>query len=150
LTASAHVDFTSDEIAAVKAFVTAGGTVICSGQAWSWANDKKDVAAYPLNEVGKALGFTITGQNIGTPTGREASPYLIGIETITRSSWWPSLVESDAPGSQVLIRDQNLKAMALTFPLGKGRVFVFGHEALLADNPMLVTNVLNLQGIGRR
>jgi hypothetical protein len=151
LTDSSHVDFTPAEIDAVKAFVMAGGTLICSGQAWSWVSyQKKDASTYALNQIGKALGFNIAGVNIGAPTGREPSRYLTGIATLTRNGWWPSLVESDAPGAEVLIRDQNLKAMALTYPLGKGRVFVFGHEAMLADNPMLVMNALNLQGVPGR
>ena len=131
ITDNASRDYQPNEIKSVRSFVENGGTLICSGQAWSWVSDKKDIHKYPLNQLGKSLGFTITGQNIGNPVSKESSPYLAGIESFTRTDWWPSRIESEAAGYQPLIRDQNMKTMAVFIPCGKGRIFVFGHGSLL-------------------
>jgi hypothetical protein len=139
----ARRDYRPDEIKAIKAFVRDGGTLICAGQAWSWVGDKNDIAKYPLNELGKKLGFRITGQNIGMPGPKEPSAFLLGVESINHTDWWPSMVESDVAGAQVIIRDESMKAMAVYIPSGKGQILVFGHAALLRDNPRILLNILN-------
>ena len=136
-------EYQTDEIKAIKSFVKNGGTLICSGQAWAWGGDKKDINAFPLNQLGKELGFTITGLNIGEPSIIESSLYMNGIESLTRTDWWPSKVEPLVRNYQVLVRDQDDKPMALFIPMGKGRIFVFGNSGLLWDNPKLVLNILN-------
>lgn len=136
-------EYQADEIKAIKSFVKNGGTLICSGQAWAWGGDKKDINAFPLNQLGKELGFAITGLNIGEPSIIESSQYMDGIESLTRTEWWPSKVEPLVRNCQVLIRDRDDKPMALFIPTGKGRVFVFGSSGLLWDNPKLVLNILN-------
>ena len=136
-------DYQAFEIKAVQSFVKNGGTLVCAGQAWSWASyAKKDNRSYPLNQLGAALGFTITAQNIGAPVNLESSPYLSGVESVTRNGWWPSRVESQVVGVQPFIRDENLRIMALVIPSGKGRIFVFGCEGLVSDNPKIVQNIL--------
>lgn len=135
-------EYQSDEIKAIKSFVKSGGTLICSGQAWAWGGDKKDIAKFPLNQLGKELGFTITGLNIGKPTVMESSLYLDGIESLTHKDWWPSKVEPLVRDFQVLIRDQDEMPMAIFLPVKKGRIFVFGNSGLLWDNPQIVMNIL--------
>ena len=139
---NASRDYQPGEIKAVRRFVQLGGTVICSGQAWSWAYDKKDISRYPLNQLGKSLGFMITGQNIGSPVNKELSTYLLGVDTVTRTDWWPSMVESHVRGSRPLIRDENLKTMAIFIPRGSGRIFIFGHGSILKENPQILLNIL--------
>ena len=134
--------FQPGEIKAVKSFVRNGGTVICSAQAWSWVGDKKDIKNFPLNQLGKELGFMITGLNIGKPVTKEPSVYLRGIESLVHTDWWPSMIEPQAQVFSVLIRDEGEKPMAIFIPSGKGRVFVFGHATLLTDNPQIVLNIL--------
>ena len=142
ITDTASRDYQPNEIKSVKNFVQSGGTLICSGQAWSWLSDKKDLEKYPLNQLGKSLGFTITGQNIGKPVTTEQLPYLLGVQSLAHTDWWPSMVESQAAGFQPLIRDGKMKTMAIFIPSGKGRIFVFGHGSLLRDNPEIALNIL--------
>ena len=138
-------EYQSDEIKTIKSFVKKGGTLICSGQAWAWVGDKKDIKAFPLNQLGKELGFTITGLNIGKPSVKEPSIYLSGIESLTHTDWWPSKIEPLVRDFQVIIRDQDEMPMAMFIPSGKGRVFVFGSSALLWDNPQIVMNILTIK-----
>ena len=144
ITENASQDYQSSEIKSVRSFVNSGGTLICSGPAWAWAvYVKKDNRSYPLNQLGKALGFTVTAQSIGKPVNKEPSPYLLGIESLIHTDdWWPSMIDCQVTGYHPLIRDENLRTMAMFIPSGRGRIFVFGHGALLRDNPTIVRNIL--------
>jgi len=144
ITSNATRDFEPSELRSIHKFIRSGGTLICSGQAWAWAYDKKEVSKFPLNQLGKTVGFLITGQNAGKPVNMESSPYLMDVDSVNQTDWWPSLVQSEVNGFVPLIRDEYMRTIAIYFPLGRGRVFVFGHESLLKDNPQITVNILKL------
>ena len=139
---NANRSYQSAEIDAVERFVDKGGTLICAGQAWSWAGDKKDINTYPLNQLGRRLGFTITGQNIGKAAGETSSAYLRGAESVNQTDWWPSMVQAETSRFTILMRDDKMKPMAIRMLKGDGQIFIFGHGAILNDNPHIARNIL--------
>ena len=129
--------FTNSEILLVKDFVQNGGTLVCADQAWSWvypAYDNRSIESFPLNVLGKSLGFWITGENIGAPTLLDESLFP-GIDIIQHSSkWWPSRIQFASSNSAAFIRDKEKRVVAGRLTLGRGQIVVIGHGELLNEN----------------
>lgn len=142
--------FDPAETDAVEEFVRNGGGLVCAGQAWSWVYKEygnKPIEDYPINMVGRKLGFTITGSNIGAPT--YSDPILLGgIGTMQRTGWWPSEVAFESKEASPLIRDENLRIIAGTIDYGKGRIVVVGCEGILIENPRLVEKLMSYVSSG--
>lgn len=136
--------FSDEEVQAVEDFVSKGGGLLCAGQAWSWTYKEygdSPIESYPLNNVGKAMDFWVTGLNIGAPTHVE-SDLLSGQQDVVRNGWWPSKIEVNGKDSQVLIRDNDFRPIAGCQPYGKGRIIIYGHGGLLKDNPDILSRSL--------
>ena len=136
--------FSPSEIMTIKNFVINGGSLICADQAWSWvyrSYGNKPIDAFPLNVLGKNLGFQITGKNVGAPCFYETE-IMYGINKVTRKNWWPSQIDFLLGSGQAIIRDENYRIIAGHISLGKGYIIIIGHGAMLAENPRLTKNVL--------
>jgi len=134
-----------EEVAQIENFVARGGTLIVCGQAWAWVNKvygNKPIEKYPLNVIGKRLGFWITDKNVGAPTNIAQTEITKGIKEIFRKDYAPSKIELQVPDSVVLLRDAELQVVAGYFKYGRGQIVIYGHEAILPENPMLFTNTL--------
>jgi len=117
--------------------------MICADKTWSWVQAVKAVVDYLLNQVGEKMGFTIHGMNVGKPTSVENTPYWDTIQPVVQNDdWWPFAVGSDSPSFTPIIRDEKLNVLGTQITVGKGSVFIFGHGALLRDNPELVVRIL--------
>ena len=122
--------------------------MLCVGQAWSCAcrgYGNMPVELFPLNQIGRPLGFRITGRNIGNPDMRTLHNVLRGtVRAISSENWWPSEIETTTADREVLIRDENGRAMAVRLSHGTGKVIAAGHEAMLKLNPELLRAFLRL------
>jgi len=137
--------FKEDEIAIIEKFVAHGGNLIVCGQAWAWVYKdygNKPIENYPLNVIGKRLGFWITGKNIGPPKNIAETEITQGIKEIFRKDYAPSKIELQAPSNVVLLRDAELQIIAGYLKYGRGQIVIYGHEAILPENPILFTNTL--------
>lgn len=136
--------FSGSEVHAITEFVRNGGRLLCVGQAWSWVYkeyDNKPIETYPLNQLGKALNFWITGENIGAPKYL-FSPIMADVKELKRIGWWPSRIELNDRNSIPIVRDENMRIMAGAVPFGKGMVVIYGHSGLLEENPNVLHNTL--------
>ncbi len=136
--------FADDEINAISKFVRSGGGFIGAGQAWSWTYKEygnKPIETYPLNMLGKKLGFTVTSQTVGTPT-YFATDVMTGISLVERSDWWPSAIECSSRDCQSIIRDEQQRSMGAMLSYGRGRITIYGHGELLKDNPAVLLNTV--------
>jgi hypothetical protein len=134
-----------EEVAQIEKFVARGGNLIVCDQAWAWVckvYGNKPIEKYPLNLIGKRLGFWITDKNVGAPTNIAQTEITKGIKEIFRKDYAPSKIELQAPDSVVLLRDAELQVVAGYFKYGSGQVVIYGHGAILPENPMLFTNTL--------
>ena len=131
-----------DSTKKIERFVRAGGGLLCAAESWSWvAGGERVVDHFPLNTLGRRLGFRILDRAAGAP--RNISPSLLGgLDGIRRSDWWASEVRVTAEGAESLITDGELRPMAARFPCGQGRIVVVGHCELLRENPEVLRNVL--------
>ena len=131
-----------DSTKKIERFVRAGGGLLCAAESWSWvAGGERVVDHFPLNTLGRRLGFRILDRAAGAP--RNISPSLLGgLDGIRRSDWWASEVRVDDGDSEPLITDEDLRPMAVRMPYGRGRVVVVGHCELLRENPEVLRNVL--------
>ena len=137
--------FDNIEIETIYNFIYKGGALICADQAWSWVYKKygnKPVEKFPLNVLGKRLGFFITGKHIGAPSAL-TTDITSGIKSIERINLNPSEIEFNSPSAQAFIRDEKSRIIAGYFTLGKGCIFVIGHKSILEENPKLVLNILS-------
>ena len=134
-----------EEVAQIATFVARGGNLIVCGQAWAWVNKvygNKPIEKYPLNLIGKRLGFWITDKNVGAPTNIAQTKITKGIKEIFRKDYAPSKIELQAPDSVVLLRDAELQVAAGYCSYGRGKIVVYGHEKILPENPHLFTQTL--------
>jgi hypothetical protein len=128
--------FTPEEVALVRDFVSTGGGCLCAGQAWSFVSKTRTAESYPLNAIGRALGFAITGRNIGAPDPTSADPEIFGgIKTFKREDWWPSQVRPLRAGTTTVLRDTGGLTIILRGELGAGRFVAAGHDGFFRDNP---------------
>lgn len=141
--------FNETEIWAIKNFVIKGGSLICADQAWSWvcpSYGNKPADAFPLNVLGKNLGFFITGKNVGSPYFYDTE-VMNGIKNVRRKSWWPSQIEFLTENSQAIIRDECYRIIAGYLSLGDGHIIVVGHGDMLEENPELIQNILTFLSV---
>lgn len=128
------------EIDAITDFVKTGGTLVVATLAWSWtykAYGNKPVETFPLNKLGEKLGYQITGENIGGPIhiDKDLKKY---IPKITIKNWWPSKIKFFNDAYTALVRDEHYRILAGSLVYGRGMVVVYGHNAMLAQNPRLL------------
>lgn len=111
-------------------YVRSGGKLLCAGNAQGWGD-----VTFPLNVLGEKIGFHVLPH--GTRRPRNLAPELIGeINAVNRSFWSASEIQWSGDG-KVLLADEDLRAMVVSLNVGKGRVVVVGHVALLDENPQL-------------
>ena len=133
------------EVQAIVGFVKAGGGLLGAGEAWSWSYKEygnQPIENYPLNALGQQLNFTVTKENIGTPTYLDTE-IMAGIERIERTGWWPSKVDITSTNSQTVVQDQNRSNIGGRLTVGKGRIVVYGHDSLLKDNPKVLVSTMS-------
>jgi hypothetical protein len=122
----------------VERFVRDGGGLIAADLGWSWTYyDKQPIETLPINALGRRLGFAFTADNLGHPSRVDAEA-LPGLAPLVQTDWVPSGIRLDGEQARVTVRDDQLRAMAGTVHAGRGRVAVFGHSAMLRDNPALL------------
>jgi len=130
------------EVDAIKRYVMDGGSLFCAGLAWPWVTEcygNKPVSTFPLNQIGKEVGFEITRENIGKPVTLTGGLFSkLSEEQLKTAGWWPSKVLSTAPNSEVVSRDPEGRPIVVAFALGKGRVIVFGHPGMLEEDEEIV------------
>jgi hypothetical protein len=136
--------YSDAEVQAIMGFVQAGGGLLCAGQAWSWTYKEygnQPIETYPLNVLGQQLDFMVTAENAGTPTYL-ATEIMAGIERVERTDWWPSKVAITATNGQTVVQDQNRSCIGGRLTVGKGRIAVYGNDALLKDNPKVLVSTM--------
>jgi len=130
------------EVDAVRRYVMEGGSLLCAGLAWPWVTESygnKPVSTFPLNQIGKEVGFEITRENIGKPVTLAGGLFSkLSEEQLKSAGWWPSKVVSTVPNSEVVSRDPEGRPIVVAFGLGKGRVIVFGHPGMLEEDEEIV------------
>ena len=129
----------------IARFVKKGGGLLCAGQAWSWTYKEygnRPIETYPLNVLGKQLNFTVTGENAGTPTYLDTE-IMAGIDRIERTDWWPSKVEITSKDGRTIVQDETRRSIGGLLSLGDGRIVVYGHAALLKDNPKVLVRTVS-------
>lgn len=132
--------YKKNEIDAITDFVKTGGTLVVATLAWSWtykAYGNKPVEEFPLNKLGEKLGYQITGENIEGPIHIENNlkKYIPKIKIV---NWAPSRIKFFNGKYTALVRDKHYRIMAGSIIYGKGKVIIFGHNAMLAQNPRLL------------
>ncbi|MCJ7729033.1 MAG: hypothetical protein MUO27_04030 [Sedimentisphaerales bacterium] len=136
--------FEESEVDAIQGFVNSGGVLLCVDQAWSWVYKKygnKPLEQFPLNVLGKRIGFCITGKNINPPA-HFSTEIMEGVETIKREKWVPSEIEFYGQDAQGFIMDDKDRIIAGIMPVGEGFVSVVGHRGLLVENPEILLRIL--------
>ncbi|MBF0196865.1 MAG: hypothetical protein HQL32_04115 [Planctomycetes bacterium] len=127
---------------ALQAFVLEGGTLILAAQSWSYAAyDKKDYE-FPLNALGKKLGFHIESKYAGAPTDFN-SHYLSGMKSFDMKGNVPSPITYTGKGNY-LIRDKGKTNMAVRLFRGKGSVYVYGHAFFLTNKALVESSISSL------
>jgi hypothetical protein len=139
--------FSTGEVELVRDFVASGGGLLCAGQAWSWVYKEygnKPIETFPLNALGRTMGFFITGRNIGAPNPASADTEVFGDMQGWHGAdkWAPSEVKPLTGSVKSILRDFNERPIALRGDLGAGRLIVAGHEGLFEYNPEAFKAVL--------
>jgi len=66
---------TSDEISAIKQFVSKGGGLFLAALGWSWVGyTKQSVDSDPANQIGREFGITVNNDIIYDPTNNDGGP----------------------------------------------------------------------------
>lgn len=134
--ADAHVS--EQTISKLAQYVRDGGRLLCVIETGLASGE--DVEKSWINELGTNLGFKVLGSTTRKP--RNMAPDLLGnIGEIRRTSWAASELRLSEAGL-TLITDEDGRAMAVQRDVGRGRVIVVGHPALLDENPDLMRNIL--------
>jgi hypothetical protein len=138
--------FNPGEVAAIKRYVTNGGAILCAGLAWPWvyeAYGRKPVAAFPLNKIGAELGFEVTGENIGNPVPESAGLFRgVTATQLKTGGWAPSKIVPKAANCEVVTKDPEGRPIVIAYQLGRGRVMVFGHPAMLDEDEEILQRSL--------
>lgn len=130
--------WTDPEIEAVIDFVRGGGGLVLADVGWSWTHyDKRPLSELPANRLIQPFGAAFTDAVLDPPTKPDPTR-LGGITQIARvTPWVPGGMT--VPGSaRVLLTDEPLRPLGALFGAGAGRVGLFGHAALLTENPALL------------
>jgi hypothetical protein len=136
--------FEESEIDAIQGFVANGGSILCVDLAWSWVYPKygnKPLEQFPLNLLGKRIGFCITGKNINPPA-HFSTEIMEGVKTVKREKWDSSEIEFYGQNAQGFIMDDKDRIIAGMMPVGEGLVAVVGHRGLLIENPEIMLRIL--------
>jgi hypothetical protein len=140
--------FSRREVCTISDFVRYGGSIIVAAQAWSWSYKEygnKPNRDFPLNVLGRELGYRITENNIFGPDYLDEE-LKKNIKTVTKRNWDPSQIELPEDEMRVFIRDTRGRIIAGSFVHGKGKVIVCGHDTMLEENPgmlkFFLTNVV--------
>jgi hypothetical protein len=139
--------YTNEEISAVARFVASGGGLLCAAQAWSWSYPQygdRPIELFPMNVLGRELGFHISGMNITQPNPDSAERQVFGSFRDWRDfeQWPPSRVDATAEEVQSALKDQDGRVMAVFGKYGRGRFVVLGHERMLEFNPEIGLPIL--------
>jgi hypothetical protein len=132
--------FSRREISSLSDFVRYGGSLIIASQAWSWSYKEygnKPNKDFPLNALGRELGYRITENNIFGPDFLDKE-LKKRIKNVNKKNWDPSQIELLADETRVFIRDTRGRIIAGSFVHGKGRVIVCGHDKMLEENPNML------------
>jgi len=144
--------FSEQEIKAVEKFLADGGGLLCAGQAWSWvypSYGNKPINEFPLNVLGKQLGFFITGEALGDAI-LLSTDITSDIHRIEQNNWNPSEIQFTSPDYVPFLQDNNSRVIAAYTRHGKGRLVLVGHEGLFKGNPRLLRSVLAFLAFGAR
>lgn len=129
---------TSDEISAVKRFVSEGGGLFLAATGWSWVDyTNQDVGTDPANQIGREFGMTVNDDRIYDPTDNLAGDpglpvfYLFASHPITSglSKIWggvPSSLKITGSAQAVVWGDEDAYARdeIETYPEGSHPPFV--------------------------
>jgi hypothetical protein len=129
--------FDEAELNALKSFVRDGKGLVVGDLGWSWVQyEHKSLEELPANQLGKALGFAFTNENIGPP-GALSDEIASNQQTIVQDGWAAGGIVLTGDRARIILRDDRLRPMAGTLDAGRGRIAVFGHRGILDDNPWL-------------
>lgn len=122
-------------------YVRDGGLLLCVVRSDLTAEtERTDPEAWWINRLGARLGFKVLATTTRKP--RNVAPQILGDwSEIHRTSWAANEVRLTEPG-EVLVTDEDLRPMAVMRVVGRGRVAVIGHPALLNENPDLTRNLI--------
>ena len=107
----------------------------------------KPLDDFPLNKLGRELGFRISNRYTSDPDNSTIDPRLseLRVEIVRRDNQWTgSEIESSEPLHSVLLRDSRARPMIIEVCRDAGRVIVAGRETMLEQNPILCVALLKL------
>ena len=137
-------DFDQNEIKLIRDFVNSGGNLIVAAQAWSWtykAYGNKPIETFPLNKLGKQLGFWITKYNIHAPIHLNEDLKKI-IPKIICKNWAPSKISFEGKKYKTFMRDKQYRLIAGSMNYGEGKIILLGHNGIFHENPNLLLYLL--------
>jgi len=135
-----HRLYSNEEIATILNFVQKGGVLIGSGQAWTWeppAYGNKDRKDFPLNQIGEALGFSVSGC---CDFDRYERKFLSIIKE-PKVPVGAAFSNIDFKGSYDKLVRSSTGYCGGGAKRGNGRVYIFGHQAILKNIPEFASSV---------
>lgn len=138
LACRADAQVAEQTVAKLVQYVRDGGRLLCVIELDPSSGD--DIEKLWINRLGTNLGFKVLGSTTRKP--RNMAPALLGdIGEIRRTFWAAHELRLTEPGL-TLVTDEDGRAMVVQRDVGRGRVIVVGHPALLDENPDLMRNLL--------
>lgn len=139
--------FADNEIQAMVDFISAGGGLLCGGQAWSWAYSSygnRPIEDFPLNRLGESLGFRVSANSIGDVKPGSANREVFG--QISKwegfGKWIPSRIDASNANAETILKDTEGRTIAIRGKLGDGKFVAMGHSSILSYNPSTIGEVL--------
>lgn len=132
--------YSNPEIAAIKDFVENGGILIGAGISWTWvypAYGNKSPESFPLNQIGEALNFSILDQC-------EFEEYDRKFFSLVKAPKDPvgavfSNVEFKGASQKLIHSNKGICGGGAK--RGKGYIYIFGHQIILANHPEFVSTI---------
>lgn len=132
-----HRLYTDEEIATISNFVKKGGVLIGAGIAWNWESRGLNKKDHPLNQIGEALDFELSGKS---SLDRFEKGFL---------SMVPNPKSNDkSVFTNVIIKGSNDKLVRLDkgyggagAKRGEGYIYIFGNYGIIYENPEFVSSV---------
>ncbi len=151
---------TSDEISAIRRFVSEGHGLFLASSGWSWvAYTKQDIDSDPANQIGREFGITVNNDIIYDPTNNEGNsasplfsrfashPITAGLNIVWGAT--PSSLNVFGPAQSIVWGDEDAYARGdlETYPMGskpplvavsefgRGRVVYVGSDGMFHAAP---------------
>lgn len=134
-----HRLYTNKEIATISNFVKKGGVLIGAGIAWNWERRGLNKKDYPLNQIGEALDFELSGKS---SFDRFEKGFLSMVPN--------PKINDKSVFTNVTIKGSNDKLVRLDkgyggagAKRGEGYIYIFGNYGIIYENPEFVSSVFH-------